>query len=113
MSDEVIMHDVNCQSDAGRVRKVYQVISEELLGIVDIDMVAVTQKFKGQLHKLSKFNRIQTFPKTFQECISPNCQYQSTKTEEKIGVGKTIWRTQISENRQILQHLQCYNPLYE
>lgn len=63
MSDEVIMHDVNCQSDAGRVRKVYQVISEELLGIVDIDMVAVTQKFKGQLHKLSKFNRIQTFQK--------------------------------------------------
>lgn len=63
MSDEVIMHDVNCQSDAGRVRKVYQVISEELLGIVDIDMVAMTQKFKGQLHKLSKFNRIQTFQK--------------------------------------------------
>lgn len=63
MSDEVIMHDVNCQSDAGRVRKVYQVISEELLGIVDIDMVAMTQKFKGQLHKLSKFKRIQTFQK--------------------------------------------------
>lgn len=111
MSDEVIMHDVNCQSDAGRVRKVYQVISEELLGIVDIDMVAVTQKFKGQLHKLSKFKRIQTFQKKkltniSRMYISSNCQYQSTKTAEKNGVGQTIWRTQFSKNRQILHQLQ-------
>lgn len=38
------MHDVNCQSDAGRIRKVYQVIGEKLLGEVDIDVVAMTQE---------------------------------------------------------------------